>query len=302
MTLNLYWRLDPAAEPARGEPHERPATGYLPREARTRSLTRYDYYAQVARAAAITGFDGLFVAYRPDSDDSQIVAAAVARGAPRLRLIPEFPSTVGSAVYAAKQAVSFQRATHNRLGWAIVSNPADEEDAERIREFLHVARGVHGQQPFDHKGQFFAVQGGGFKAPLANVPFPPVFLSGADEAALQLSAHAADIHLFDDVDLDRLRERAETLDRLTLAADRNVAIGVVARVTARETDDEAAGAGGEGIAGSYAAVADRLVALHAAGVTHLVLSAPQSVEEAYRIGQFVLPLVRARTSALRTAA
>ncbi len=300
MTLNLYWRLDPAAEPARGELQQRPATGYLPRDVRTSSLTRYDYYAQVARAAAITGFDGLFVTYRPDSDDSQIVAAAVARGAPRLRLVPEFPSTVGSAVYAAKQAVSFQRATHNRLGWALVTDASDKEHIERTREFLHVARGVHGQQPFDHKGQFFAVQGGGFKAPLATVPFPPVFLSGTDESALQLSAHAADVHLFDDVEIGRLRDRTETLDRLALTADRSVAIGVVTQITARETDEEAAG--GEGISGSYDTVADRLVALHAAGVTHLVLSAPQSLEEAYRIGQFVLPLVRERTSALRAAA
>lgn len=301
MTIKLYWRLDPAAEPRRGEPSARPTSGFLPRDVRTASLTRYDYYAQVARAAAITGFDGLFIAYRPESDDSQIVAAAVARTAPRLLLVPEFPSSVGSAVYAAKEAVSFQRATRDRLGWAIAPS-ADPEDSARTAEFLHVARGVHGQKRFDYQGQFFAVQGGGFAVPLARAAFPPVFLGGVDEEALQLSANAADVHLFGDAPIEELRGRIETLERLALGAGREVAAGVAVTVTARESDDEAADAGAAGLAGSYDNVAERIATLHAAGITHLVLSASPSLEEAYRIGQFVLPRVRAALGGLRTAA
>lgn len=299
MTIKLYWRLDPAAEPQRGEPTARPTSGFLPRDVRTAGLTRYDYYAQVARAAAITGFDGLFVAYRPESDDSQIVAAAVARTAPRLLLVPEFPSTVGSAVYAAKEAVSFQRATHDRLGWAIAPS-TDPDDSARTAEFLDVARGVHGQKPFDHEGRFFEVKGGGFSEPLSRAAFPPVFLQGADEEALQLSANAADIHLFDDAPIDELRGRIETLERLALAAGRDVAAGVIVTITARETDEEVANSAG--IAGSYDRVAGQIATLHAAGITHFVLSASPSLEEAYRIGQFVLPRVRAALGQLRTAA
>lgn len=298
MTIKLYWRLDPAAEPQRGEPSARPISGFLPRDVRTAGLTRYDYYAQVARAAAITGFDGLFVAYRPESDDSQIVAAAVARTAPRLLLVPEFPSTVGSAVYAAKEAVSFQRATHNRLGWAIARG-ADPDDSARTAEFLRVARGVHGRKPFDHQGRFFEVRGGGFSDPLARAAFPPVFLSGVDEEALQLSANTADVHLFADAPLDELRGQIETLERLALAAGRDVAAGVAVTITARETEEEAAG--GAGITGSYEHVAEQIATLHAAGITHFVLSASPSLEEAYRIGQFVLPRVRAALGELRAA-
>ncbi len=299
MTIKLYWRLDPAAEPQRGEPTARTESGFLPRDVRTAALTRYDYYAQVARAAAITGFDGLFVAHRPESDDSQIVAAAVARAAPRLLLVPEFPSSVGSAVYAAKEAVSFQRATHDRLGWAITPGEGPDDSA-RTAEFLHVARGVHGQKPFDHDGRFFAVQGGGFAAPLARAAFPPVFLQGADEEALQLSASAADIHLFADAPIDELRGRVEALERLALGTRREVAAGVVATITTRESEEEAAGAAG--IAGSYDSVVEQIAALHAAGITHFVLSASPSLEEAYRIGQFVLPRVRAALGGLRAAA
>lgn len=299
MTLRFYWRLDPAAEPARGEPSARRASGFLPRDVRTRSLNRYDYYAQVAQAAAATTFDGLFIAYRPDSDDSQIVAAAIARAAPRLSLIPEFPSSVGSAVYAAKEAVSFQRATRNRLGWALTGDDS-ETDAARTAEFLHVARGVHGTRPFDHEGEYFAVKGGGFQSPLADVPFPPVYLSGDDEESLAHSARLADVHLLSHAPIDQLRARAEALDRHALAAGRAVELGVRVTVTARETSEEAAG--GAGVSGSYDAVADQLADLHAIGIDHIILAATPSLEQAYRIGQFVLPRVRARIAGLRAAA
>lgn len=299
MTLNFYWRLDPSAEPARGERIARSGQGVVARDVRAAALNRYDYYAQVARAAAATAFDGLFIAYRPDSDDSQIVAAAVARTAPRLRLIPEFPSSIGSAVYAAKQAVSFQRATHNRLGWALTGDGA-AVDAARTTEFLHVARGVHGQRLFNYEGEHFSVKGGGFQAPLASVPFPPVYLGGDDEDALERSAKLADVHLLTNASLELLRARAEALDRLALAAGRTVELGLNVIVSARETDEEADTS--IRICGSYDSVADRLAELNAIGFNHIVLAAQPSLEEAYRIGQFVLPRVRTRIADLRAAA
>jgi alkanesulfonate monooxygenase len=313
MTVHVYWRLDPAAEPQRSEPSLRPDISYLPANPQRAGVTRFDHYAQVARAAAITGFDGLFVAHRTESDDSQIIAASVARTAPGLLLVPEFPASVGSAVYAAKQAVSFQRATHNRLGWAVIedadpasraagSDPvADDDLLARKEEFLTVARGVHGARPFSHKGRIFEVQGGGFEQPLASVPFPRVFLTGASEEALGLSARIADVHLFEHAPVPALRERIETLDRLALAAGRNVGFGVTASVIARESREDLPRERAD-IYGTYDEVAAVLAELASAGVEHLVLSGSPSLEEAYRLGQFVLPPLRSRTAALRAAA
>ena len=170
MTIRTYWQIDATAEPARSEARAWSGVPTLFRDVRAAS-NRYDYYAQIAQAAAQTAFDGLFLPYRAESDDSQIIAAAIARETPRLALIPEFPAWVGSAVYAAKQAVSFQRLAHERLGWAIAP-PADalvrardadhvpeDQLVERTEEFLNVARGVHGEavvrcghRPFLHRG------------------------------------------------------------------------------------------------------------------------------------------------------
>lgn len=314
MTIQTYWQLDVAAEPWRSEPSERAGWQAVARDVRTPTINRYDHYAAIARAAALTAFDGLFVAHRDAGDDSQIVAAAIAREVPRLTLIPEFPASVGSAVYAAKQATSFQRLAHERLGWAIAEDAdaetrargadhVDEADlVARTEEFLTVAHGVHGEQGYSFKGRFFEVEKGGFDAPLNHVRFPTVFLRGSSEEALALSARQADVHLFDPAPIDDLRRAIETLDALAVAAGRSVAFGIVQPIVAREFADELGDVPEGAIAGTYDDVAGQLATLAQAGVTHFVLGASPALEEAYRIGQFVLPRFRALTDPLRAAA
>ncbi|UIJ46619.1 LLM class flavin-dependent oxidoreductase [Sphingomonas cannabina] len=320
MTIHSYWQIDVAEEPARSEPSARPRGPTLFRDVRTPTLNRYDYYAQIAQAAAQTAFDGVFLPHRPQSDDSRIVAAAIAREVRRITLIAEFPAWSGSAVYAAKQAVSFQRAAHGRLGWAIApsADPAvrardgdhvpEDELVERIEELLEVARGVHGERPYSFAGRHFEVQDGGFDAPLNRVAFPRVFLQGESEEALALSARAADVHLFAAAPLAKLRALVETLDTLALREGRSVAFGLIQPVLAREDQDEARAdanriaIGGDAIVGTYDEVAARLAALAALGITHFVLTAPSSLEEAYRIGQHVLPRFHALTERVPAAA
>lgn len=305
MTIQSYWQIDPAADPARSEPSARRSGMF--RDVRPAALNRYDYYAQIAQAAAQTAFDGLFVAYRPESDDSQILAATIARETPRLTLIAEFPSSSGSAVYAAKRAVSFQRATRERLGWAIAPSD-DAADIARTEELLTVARGVHGEHPFSYAGTHFAVQGGGFQAPLNGVRFPPVFLQGESEEALALSARVADVHLFAAAPIEKLRHAIETLDAESLRHGRSVAFGLIQPTLAREDageahrDAERLGMTPAALVGDYDGVASRLADHAALGIEHFVLNAPSALEEAYTIGQHVLPRFRTLTAAARVAA
>jgi alkanesulfonate monooxygenase len=287
---------------------------------RSGSLNRFDYYAQIAQAAAQTAFDGVFVAHRANADESRIVAGALARELRRIDYVAEFPASVGSAVYAAKQATTFQRGTHERFGWAIAPDgdaaararegdavPEDQLGA-RLAEFLTVARGVHTERPYSFSGEHFEVQNGGFEAPLNRVPFPTVFLQGDSEEALDLSARHADVHLFRAGGIDRLAALVEGLDALAKQADRSVAFGLLQPVLARETEEEARlEANREGrapgtLVGSYDAVAAHLAELAALGISHFVLSAEPSLEEAYRIGQHVLPRLRALAHPTRAAA
>ena len=291
MTVRFYWQLDTAADPRRAE-----------------HGLRHHHYGQIARAAALTGFDGLFIAYRPDADDSQIVAAGVARLTPGLQLIVEFPASVGSAVYAAKEAASFQRNAHGRLGWAIAPDRdaearihdgdliADEDLFARREEFLKVARGVHGTSGFTFKGRFFEVLDGGFEAPLNRVAFPPVFLQGVSEEELALSARQADVHLFDPAPIETLRTHIELLDRLASKEGRSIGYGLRLPLVAREYAEEAEGAL------TFDAAADLLVTYARLGIDHFILAGTPSLEEAYRVGQHVVPRVRQHLGATYIAA
>jgi alkanesulfonate monooxygenase len=320
MTIDIYWQLDTAAEPARGERSRHRRIASIAREVRTATQGRFDYYAQIAQGAAQTAFDGLFLPHREEADDSLIVAAALAREVQRLALVAQFPASVGSAVYAAKQAVSFQRATGNRLGWAIspdadiaaraggADHVREEELGARAEEFLAVARGVHGESPFSFTGRHFEVQGGGFEVPLNRAAFPQVFFEGHEEDELDLSARLADVHLFRDTSFPVLRERIETLDAAAARHGRTVRFGLIQEIVARETGEEAraearrANVSQHALVGDYAAVADELAARVALGISHIILIGSPSLTEVYRSGQHVLPRLRARLTETRQAA
>ncbi|HEX8055431.1 MAG TPA: hypothetical protein VF481_02115, partial [Novosphingobium sp.] len=100
----------------------------------------------------------------------------------------------------------------------------------------------------------------------------------------------------------------EGLDLLAMQADRQVSFGLIQPVLAREDEDEAqldasrANLAPGTLVGSFDTVAARLAELAGLGITHFVLSAEPSVEEAYRIGQHVLPRLRALLAPNRAAA
>lgn len=296
-----------------------------------------DYLHQVARAADLTGFDGIRIGNHPDGDEPWIVAGYLAPSTRRLKLIAEFDAARGSAVYAAKNAVSFQRFSGNRFAWQIgsvsdaaqrrrLADPASDADLlPRIDEFLTVARGVIGQPSgFTFKGRFFEVLDGGFSGPLGGHPVPQVYLSGASAEALQLSAAQADVHLFDAQPLDSLLPLIDELRGIAQRRGRSLQFGLRIDVLARESREEAEfdarrlaeqtdwrgsfsedglwlDLGGSDaratLVGSYDEVAERLAAYADAGIHSFVLGGAPHLEEAYRVGENLLPKLRARSAA-----
>jgi len=250
-------------------------------------------------------------------------------------------------VYAAKNAVSFQRFTGGRFAWQIGHGgdaaarrrqgdaAPDADILPRIEEFITVARGVQNTSPFSFKGRFFEVQDGGFKGPLASHPVNSIYLTGETPEALAVSARQADVHVFDAAPVADLQPSIASLQTQARQLGRAVAAGVRLDVLARETFDEAlrdarryrsgaglpdelpsdggaaafwpgfaqAQTGAHGaLVGSYAQVAAALEAYAQAGVSSFVLAAIPHFEEAYRIGEHVLPRVRAALSAQLQAA
>ncbi|MGD0835786.1 MAG: LLM class flavin-dependent oxidoreductase [Polyangia bacterium] len=298
----------------------------------------FDHLHQIARAAELSGFDGVQIQHDPEGDESWIIAGYLVRGTRRLKLVTEFEASWGSSVYAAKNAATLQRYSRGRLAWHLQAGAAskqrqknadpvpDEGVLPRIGEFLQVARGVLSEAPFSFQGRFFAVQNGGFKDGLDHQPVPQVYLSGTSRAALELAAQYADVHVLPPRPLVELRQTIAALERLAGSLKRSLRYGLRLDLLARETDGEAlldarrlrgqivgssATATIEGpglwngplstrtgaeaaLIGSYGRVAEKLSEYQEAGISNFVLGAIPHLEEAYRIGAHVLPLLRQR--------
>jgi alkanesulfonate monooxygenase len=309
-------------------------------------LTPFDHLSQIAVAAEHALFSGVIAPYDPQGEESWIVASALARETRWLRLIPEIALGSTTAVYAAKLSATFQRVTGGRVGWRLTpgqeltsgSSPdvaVPAEWFERAAEFLTVARGVWNERPFTYDGQWYQVENGGFPPPLADLPFPRVYTSGAQEAAVALAAAHSDVHLFAlEADADVATTTAALRER-SAAAGRVVTPGLVLPVIAREDEDEAwdrverlwranaasstptvaAKIGGRrhqsavwagfrelgfdanvGLVGSYARVAAALQHFADQGIGTFVLSGYPQIEEVYRLGEHLLHLVDSPTA------
>ena len=265
-----------------------------------------------ARAAQLTGLDGVYVPFDPDGVESLVVAGGLLRESSTLQVTAEFHPAIANPVYAAKLTASAQRYAANRLSWrlAIDLDPAvarahgDFLDADdryaRAAEFLTVAKGVWaagnstGGNPhhrYDFEGRFYQVLGGGFPASRSNPQFPQVYLSGTSDAALALSEAHADVHVY-----------APGEDRAALPA--GVRAGITVPVVVREDDAEAALAAQRAdydalpglIAGAYERVADALAEYTAQGISEFFIQTPDPVADGYLFGQHVLPLLQKEAS------
>jgi len=202
---------------------------------------------------------------------------------------------------------------------------ADSEINPRIEEFVTVARGVLTQSPYSFKGKYFEVLNGGFQGALSNQKVPPIYLSGKSKESLALSAKVADFHIFDADTVESVQQQIQELSSLAKQYGREIAFALRIDIVSRETEDEAifdaqrywqqstqnhhqpelngnlwvglstdTTAANATLVGSYEQVTQALVAYAAAGVSSFLLSSVPHFEEAYRLGEHVLPGVRAQ--------
>ncbi len=138
---------------------------------------------------------------------------------------------------------------------------------------------------------------------------PRIYLSGNSPEALQLSARQADVHIFEPAPIDQLHSLIEQLGRLANAQERVVTFGLPITLLARESAEEAQfdaqrlveqqqrlgsvpSPAQTSLVGSYQQVAQQVQAYREAGIDTFLFSAGPHLEEAYRIGENLLPLLR----------
>lgn len=388
MSIEFLWRLPTHGDGRRSQDrHTRGEWNATPPSYRVAPGERHgvedgfayiDYLAQVARAAEINGFDGALVPTSAISDQSWIVAAALARETRKLRFLIAHQAGYTTPQFTVQMAASLQRITGGRVDINFITGGDSaaqrqigdffDHDARYARtgEFLDVFRGYWGGAPYNHEGQLYRIENGGLRAPLRTAAVPGIYLVGSSEPALDVAARHADVYLMWAEPLAgiaeqiaKLRNRAAPLGRAEQIRF-GVRVDIIARETERQAWEEArrlfagaaakvapAAAAGPGVApgtesagalrqwslhrgnrdsfddlvvgpnlwagmsflrpgpacglvGSYEQIADRLAEYIDLGATSFILAGNPHLEEAYSVGEEVLPRIGAAIEALKT--
>ncbi|HUD29630.1 MAG TPA: LLM class flavin-dependent oxidoreductase [Novosphingobium sp.] len=311
MALSFYWTLSTTATSDRRRAEwadgDRPWTPARDAGSRRLQINHYDYLTQVARAAELTGFDGLVIPDEPEGEEPWIVTGALLRETRRLQLVTAIAPGSASGVYHAKMAASVQRFSGDRQGWLIDGARglaagdavAAQDSAARTGELLTLLEGLWGDGPFDQEGEHFIVEKGGLGGLVKGRRRPPVWLRQSQAPGADLLGHA-DVLLLDGAPpVDALADLIADTRRANPALRLAATVPLLTRADGRDVAVEAAyrDPAPAALVGTYDAVAERLRAFAAAGLDIAVLSAPDQIHEVHVAGEQVVGRVRALATA-----
>ena len=245
MGVNLNWFL-----PTHGDgrsivdrPAESPIGAGVPRE------PDIDYLAQVAQAAERLGFRAVLTPTGTWCQDSWITTAALLARTRTLKFLVAFRPDALTPTLAAQLAATYQRVSGGRLLLNIVTGGDPVEQArfgdyldhdqryERTDEFLAIVREIWTGRRVDFTGRHYQIKDATtFAAP---DPVPPVFFGGSSDAALEVAAKRADVHLTWGEPPGPVAAQIARLRELADRAGRTVRFGIRLHTISRDTSAEA---------------------------------------------------------------
>ncbi|MFJ9035949.1 LLM class flavin-dependent oxidoreductase [Streptomyces sp. NPDC102406] len=239
--------------------------------------------ARVARAAEQAGFASLFAPAGPGSADPWHLASVLAGHTERIGFLVGVRAGSVSPTLLAQQADAFRRFTGGRLRLNVVTGggPAErhapgqqlthEQRYGRTDEVMAVLRDLLDGRRIDFQGQHVQVQGARLTAPAVEHKVP-LYLGGVSEAAADLAARRADVHLLWS---EPEEPPAVVAARVARLRGRNPALRFALRLPADGRDHDE--------------VARRLHAYCRSGVEEFVLSGRPDPDDALRVGEEVAP-------------
>lgn len=311
MALSFFWYLSTSspvdrrrAEWALGDRPWAPA-----RDAASRRLqiNHYDYLTQVARAAELTGFDGIVVPDETDGEEPWIVTGTLSRETRRLALVTTVTPGSASAVYQGKMASSVQRFSGDRQAWLINQaqglqagdSIAPESTSERATELMTLLEGIWGDGPFDQDGNHFIVEKGGLGSLVKGRKRPPVWLRQSDRPAKELLPHADVLLLDEETPIDALADAVADARKAASGLRIAARLPILARAEAADVavERERIELPGAALVGTYNDIAATLNDLTRAGLDIAVFSATNQIQEVHIAGEQIIGRVRASAEA-----
>ncbi|MFJ4144564.1 LLM class flavin-dependent oxidoreductase [Pseudomonas sp. NPDC089734] len=211
-----------------------------------------DYVEKVARAHEEAGFDRALVAYHSNSPDSAFVAAHAASVTRTLKfLIAHRPGFISPTV-AARQFATLDVFNGGRTAVHIITGGDDQElraDGSHIGkderyarsdEYLSVVRKEWtSDQPFDHQGTYYQVEGAHSLVKSPQQPHIPLYFGGSSAAAIAVAGKHADVYALWGETYEQVKDIVKQVRAEAARHGRTIRFSLSLRPILAETEEKA---------------------------------------------------------------
>lgn len=206
-----------------------------------------------SRAHERAGFDRVLVGYSASSPEGFAVASAALHATERLKvLIAHRPGFVAPTIVARSLATldhlsgGGRVAIHHITGGSEADQHRDGDwshKADRYRrtgEFIEVLRRtLTSDEPFDHDGEFYRIEGGYSAVKPATDAGIPIFFGGLSEGAVEVGAAQADVYMLFGEPLADVGAHIRRIREAAAARGREIAFSLSTRPIIAATEEQA---------------------------------------------------------------
>jgi alkanesulfonate monooxygenase len=197
-------------------------------------------------------YDSVLVGYYASAAEGFGIALYAATHTERIKfLIAHRPGSVAPAL-AARQVATFDQLTQGRMSLHIIAGTTDQDQAsegdflpkaDRYRrggEYLDVMQKMwRSERPFDHRGEFYRVEGAYSDIKPYQSPHPTLFFGGSSDGALQMGAEHCDVFAIFGEPLAETAARIDDFRRRAAKFGRKVGFNMSLRPIMAATEGEA---------------------------------------------------------------
>jgi alkanesulfonate monooxygenase len=212
-----------------------------------------DYLAAIARAHDDGGFDRVLIGYGAVGPEGWAIAATVLQATRGLKvLIAHRPGFVSPALLARQAATLDQLSGGGRVAVHFITG-GDEADQRREGDFVPkgeryartgemmglLRRIWSDQEPFDHAGRFYRLDGAFSSVKPVTPGGIPMFFAGASKEAITVGAEHADVYAFWGEPRHAVAERIADVCAASALVGRRPAFSLSLRPIIADTEAEA---------------------------------------------------------------
>src|ERR1700761_4323537 len=213
-------------------------------------VTDYAYLRQIAQAVDELGYTAVLLPTGNSCEDAWVVASALMPATRRLKFLVAVRPGVMTPTVAARMTATFDRLSGGRLLINVVTGGDPKEAAaegvflshderyEVTGEFLHVWRSVLAGETSSFEGKHLKVKDARVYYPPTQQPYPPLYLGGSSQAALEIAAEHIDVYLTWGEPPAQVAEKIAQVRALAASRGRTVRFGIRLHIIVRETNEE----------------------------------------------------------------